>query len=66
MKRRTRFHVMLGVSAIAGLVYGRISNDWSFAAVLGGEAVVILLVGSFGLPWMEFAPDGAFRRRPQT
>ena len=66
MKRRARFHVMLVVSAIAGLAYARIARDWSFAEFLAGEAVVIILVGSFGLPWMEFAPDGAFRRRPQS
>jgi hypothetical protein len=65
VKRRTR-HVTLAVSALAGLIYARIARDWSFAAFLSGEAVVILVVGGIGLPWQEFAPDGAFRRRPQT
>jgi hypothetical protein len=55
------------VAVIAGLVYGRIPRDRSDAACFAGEAAVILLVGGFGLPWSEFAPDGAFRRRdPQT
>jgi hypothetical protein len=44
-----------------------ISRDWSFAAVLAGEAAVGLVVVGFGLPWLEFAPDGAFRDRlPQA
>jgi hypothetical protein len=66
VKRQTRFYVMLAVSAVAGLVYARIARDWSFGAFLAGEAVVIALVGGFGLPWMEFAPDGAFREHPQA
>lgn len=64
--KRTRFHVMLVVAAVAGLVYGRISRDWSLTAVLAGEAAVIVLIGSFGLPWMAYAPDGAFRKQSQT
>ena len=56
----------MAASALAGLVYARIAHDWDLGAFLAGEAVVILLVGSVGLPWLEFAPDGAFRRRPET
>jgi hypothetical protein len=66
VSRRTRFYVMLAVSAVAGFVYSRIAKDWSFEAFLAGEAVVVILVGAVGLPWLEFAPDGAFRRRPQS
>ena len=66
VKRRTRNYVVMAASALAGLVYARIAHDWDLGAFLAGEAVVILLVGSVGLPWLEFAPDGAFRRRPET
>jgi hypothetical protein len=57
---------MMAVSAVAGLVYARIARDWSFAAFLAGEAAVVALIVLIGLPWLEFAPDGAFSRRPQT
>jgi hypothetical protein len=57
---------MLVVAAVAGFVYARISRDWSFATLLAGEAAVVVVVGAFGLPWMEFAPDGAFRKQPQS
>jgi hypothetical protein len=56
----------MAVSAVAGLVYARIARDWSFAAFLAGEGAVVALIVLIGLPWLEFAPDGAFRRRPQT
>jgi hypothetical protein len=65
MKLRTRNYVMLLVAAIAGFVYARISRDWSGVAFYGGLAGVVVLVGAVGLPWLEFAPDGAFRRRPK-
>jgi hypothetical protein len=27
---------------------------------------LIVLICGVGLPWMEYAPDGTFRRRPQA
>ena len=66
MSKRTRNYVMLVVALVAGLVYGRISRDWSGVAFYGGLAGVVVLVGGIGLPWLEFAPDGAFRRRTQA
>ena len=66
MSKRTRHYVWLVVCVIAGLVYGRISRDWSFDAFYAGFAGVVAVVGLIGLLWMEFAPDGAFRRRPQS
>jgi hypothetical protein len=66
VNRRTRNYVTMAVSAVAGLVYARIARDWSFAAFLAGEGAVVALIVLIGLPWLEFAPDGAFRRRPQT
>jgi hypothetical protein len=32
----------------------------------GGAAVLLVLICAVALPWMEFAPDGAFRQRPQS
>jgi hypothetical protein len=57
---------MLVVAAIAGFVYSRISRDWSFATFLAGEAAVVVVIGCLGLPWMEFAPDGAFRKQARS
>jgi hypothetical protein len=55
---------MLIVALVAGFVYGLISRDWSGVSLYAGAAGVALLVGGIGLPWQEFAPDGAFRRGP--
>jgi hypothetical protein len=66
MRLRTRKYVMLLVGVLAIAVYSRFTSDWSDIAYYGGAAGVMVLVGAVGLPWMEFAPDGAFRRRPQA
>jgi drug/metabolite transporter superfamily protein YnfA len=64
--QRTRKYVWMVVAAIAGLVYARISRDWSFGTFYAGFAgvvIVVVLVGGF---WVELAPDGDLRRKPQT
>jgi hypothetical protein len=66
MSKRARSHVVLVVAALVGGVYGWLSLGWSDLEFYGGGAALIALVGGIGLPWMEFAPDGAFRRRPQA
>jgi hypothetical protein len=66
MRRRTRWYVLLTFAVLMVFVYSRFTRDWSDAAYYGGAAGVMLLVGAVGFPWMEFAPDGAFRRRPQS
>jgi hypothetical protein len=66
VNKRTRHYVWLAVCAVAGLIYGRISRDWSFGTFYAGFAVVVSVVGLIGLSWTEFAPDGAFRGDPQT
>jgi hypothetical protein len=63
---RTRKYVWMVVAAIAGLVYSRISRDWSFGTFYAGFAGVVALVVVIGLFWIESAPDGDLRRRPQT
>ena len=54
----------MAAAALAGLVYSRIAHDWTYAGFLAGEAAVIVVIGGIGLPWQEFAPDGAFRQHP--
>ena len=54
------------VAGVAGLVYSRISRDWSFATFYAGFAGVVAVVVLVGLVWTEFAPDGDLRRTPQT
>jgi biotin transporter BioY len=64
--QRTRKYVWMVVAAVAGLVYARISRDWSFGTFYAGLAGVVVLVVGIGLPWIEFAPDGDLRRDPQA
>jgi len=66
MSMRARKYVVLAITVVIAAVYGRVASDWTLVELLAGEAVLIALVGGIGLPWMEFAPDGAFRRRPQA
>ena len=66
MSKRTRYYVSLVVCAVAGLVYGRISRDWTFGTFYAGLAGVVSVVGLVGLFWTEFAPDGDLRRRPRS
>jgi hypothetical protein len=66
MSKKTREYVLLVIAVLAGVFYGLLSLDWSDAAFYGGGAGVIAVIVLAGLPWMEFAPDGAFRRRPQS
>jgi hypothetical protein len=66
MSRRARHYVVTGATVVLAIVYARLAGAWSDAEYYGGAAGLIVLVGAFGLPWLEFAPDGAFRRRPRA
>jgi hypothetical protein len=66
MNRRTRWYLVLALGVLATFVYSRFTREWSDAAYYGGAAGVMLLVGAVGFPWMELAPDGAWRQRPET
>jgi hypothetical protein len=66
MKKRTRFYVLLLVGAALGSVYGKISDGWNFVEFYAGLASIVTLAGLIGLTWIEFAPDGAFRRKPRA
>jgi hypothetical protein len=66
MSRRTRWYVLLAMGVLATVVYSRFTRDWNDAAYYGGVAGIVVAGVLVGLPWMEFARDGAFRRRPET
>jgi hypothetical protein len=66
MSRKTREYVMLVIALLLGGAYGWLSLEWSDPELYGGGAALIVLICGIGLPWTEFAPDGAFRRRPQA
>ena len=63
MRKRTREYVLLVIVLLVGAVYGWVSRDWSLLELYGGMAGILTVVACIGMPWMEFAPDGAFRRR---
>jgi hypothetical protein len=66
MSMRARKYVVAAVAVLVGAVYGQVAGDWSRLELYAGQAVLIVLICGIGLPWMEYAPDGAFRRRPQA
>lgn len=64
MSLRTRKYILLFVTALVAGVYTSLTHGWDDFEFYAGGAALILLIGGIGLPWLEFAPDGAFRRRP--
>jgi hypothetical protein len=65
MTIRTRKYVLLAITVIVGVVYGKLAGHWPDLEYYGGAAGLLVLICVFGMPWMEYAPDGAFRRNPQ-
>jgi hypothetical protein len=66
MSKRARKYVMVVVSAVMGFAYGKISADWSAVELAGGLAAIVFALALVGLPWLELAPDGAFRRKSRA
>jgi hypothetical protein len=66
MTVRTRKYFVLAVTVLVGVVYGQLAGPLSDMEYYGGAAVLLVVICGIGLPWMEFAPDGSFRRRPQA
>jgi heme/copper-type cytochrome/quinol oxidase subunit 3 len=62
---RTREYVLLASTVLVGIVHGRLSREWTDAPFYGGMAGILAALAFVGMPWVEFARDGAFRRRPQ-
>ena len=64
MSKRARHYVVLAVTVVLAVALGLLARaggwgDLEAYAATAGLIVVIVLVG---LPWLESAPDGAFRR----
>jgi hypothetical protein len=68
MTKRRRHYVItvLAVMFAYALTQVAEARGWSDVELYGAAAVLILLVGVAGMTWIEFAPDGAFRRRRET
>lgn len=66
MTMRARKYVLLAVTVIVGAVYGQLAGHWPDLEYYGGAAGLLVLICVVGMPWMELAPDGAWRRRPQA
>jgi hypothetical protein len=66
MTLRTRKYVVLAITVLVGVVYGQLAGSWNDVEYYGGAAGLLVLICVIGLPWLEFAPHGAWRRRPQA
>jgi F0F1-type ATP synthase assembly protein I len=66
VKKRTREYVLLVIVVLVAMPYGWLTREWGVLAVLGGMAPILAVVAALGMPWVESAPDGAWRRRPQA
>jgi hypothetical protein len=66
MTLRTRKCVVLAITVLVGVVYGQLAGSWNDTGYYGGAAGLLVLICVIGLPWLELAPDGAWRRRPQA
>jgi hypothetical protein len=66
MSKRARNLIVVAISAVLGFAYGKLSGDWSEVAFVAGLGGLIATIGGAGMFWLEFAPDGAFRRAPRT
>jgi hypothetical protein len=62
MTIRRRKYVVLVATILLSITLGLIARGWSDLEYYGAFAGLIALVGAIGLPWMELASDGAFRR----
>jgi hypothetical protein len=66
MSKRARFYFVAVLAGVLGFAYGKLSGGWSDIALVAGMAGLIAMIGTAGNFWLEFAPDGAFRRKPRA
>ena len=64
VKLRSRKYVALAVTVLVAAIYSRLANGWDDLLFYAGAAGLLVVIALVALPWMEFAPDGAFRRDP--
>jgi hypothetical protein len=63
---RTRKYVLTVIVVLAAAGYGQLAGGWNDVQYYAGAAGLLALILLVGLPWLEYAPDGAFRKRPQS
>jgi F0F1-type ATP synthase assembly protein I len=66
MRKRTREYVLLAITVVVGVIFGRLSLEWGLLELYGGMAAILLVMICVGMPWVELAPDGAWRREPEA
>jgi hypothetical protein len=59
-------YVCMVATVVLAFAYSRVAGDWSDVAFFAGMAGLIAIVGTASNFWIEFAPDGAFRRERRT
>ena len=62
MTMRSRRYVLVAVTVTLGVVLGELGGAWGDVEYYAAFAGLVAAIVVFGLTWLEFAPDGAFRR----
>jgi hypothetical protein len=66
MTLRTRKYVLTVIVVLAAAVYGQLAGGWNDVQYFSGAAGVLAVMLLIGLPWLEYAPDGAFRKQARS
>jgi hypothetical protein len=63
---RARKHTAAAIVAVLAFILTRVSDaaGWSTAGMYAVGAGLLAVVGVVAMFWIEWAPDGAFHRRP--
>jgi hypothetical protein len=64
MSKRARNYVVLAVTVVLGAALGLLARTggWADGETYAATAGLIVVIGAVGLPWLESAPDGVWRR----
>jgi hypothetical protein len=66
MRKKAREYVLLAITVLVAVVYSLFARGWNDVAFYGAAGGILAVIVVAGMSWVEFAPDGAFRRRPQA